>query len=70
MTKIQTDEEQLMRVFNRGFEELVIPALEDLENKMNVRFDRIERRLDDLALRVSDLEKKNKRLEPKVFPTS
>lgn len=71
MSKVQIDEQQFIRLFNKGFEEVVLPAMEEMEGsileKMSAGFERMERRIDALAMKLDEHEKKIKKLENKVF---
>lgn len=69
-------DEKFIPLFNQGFEQLVMPALEDLENglrkemkegfdKVNTRLDAHDRRTDHLAIQVGDHEKRLKKLKSK-----
>lgn len=65
-------EENFIKMFNKGFEEVVAPVLEEIEDEMkdgfkmvNSRLDNINRRLDTEVVKVADHEKRIKRLESK-----
>lgn len=66
-------------LFNQGFEEVVVPRLEELDETIdkldkkmdkgfagvNSKIDNINRRLDTMAFQVGDHEKRIKKLESK-----
>lgn len=51
-----TEEEKFIRLFNLGFEQVVAPALDELEKEvkreMNNRFDTVDTRFDNLERKV------------------
>ena len=67
-------EEKFIPLFNQGFEEVVVPQLEILEEKMdkgfkqvNSKFDSINRRLDDHSIKSTDQDRRIKKLENTVI---
>ena len=76
-------EEKFIRMFNLGFEQVMVPALQSLENELKLeikgvrkeiekvgpRIDSHDRRTDHLATQVGDYEKRIKKLESKRVVT-
>lgn len=69
-------EEKFIPLFNQGFEEVVAPAMEEMEkglkkemnqgfDKVNSRLDSLDRRMDVFAIKSADQEKRIKKLETK-----
>ena len=63
-------EEKFILLFNQGFEEVVMPRLEDLENEqkkgfkqLSANFDNINRRSDNHSLKLSNHETRLNKLE-------
>ncbi|MEK7521180.1 MAG: hypothetical protein AAB599_00025 [Patescibacteria group bacterium] len=73
--KIQIDEKQFMGLFVRGFEELILPVLDDIYKKMATKndlsrveatVDRIERKQDNHETRFEQTEKRLSNLESEI----
>jgi predicted nucleic acid-binding Zn-ribbon protein len=60
--ELTAEDQRFIRLFNKGFEEVVVPRLEDIEEKvesldkkvggMNARFSEMEQRFEDLETKM------------------
>lgn len=65
--------QEFILIFNQGFEEVVIPAIEDLRREMNLgfkkvnqRFEDMDKRFESIDRRFEDMDARFDRLERKV----
>lgn len=49
---------EFILLFNQGFEEIVLPQIEDLREDMAKRFDKLEVRVNSLEVRVDSVDRK------------